>query len=159
MKKILMVLLILIVTGAVTLNASEEHPEMLNTRGVPVQARIIDRSFFVPINFFNDHPLIPVTVEWFAEPPQGVTVTRDSNRELVGMWELVSNSGMWLWFFEDYGDIQFFSDGSIEISENGDIIEQSIWSAEFYFTYTISGDTLIITDDAHDSNRRADIDI
>ena len=56
--------------------------QMVNDRGTPVSAAILDRRFFVPIRFFDSHPQIPITIEWFPGPPQGVYVTRLESPQL-----------------------------------------------------------------------------
>ena len=49
--------------------------EMLNAQGASVQARLINGVLFVPIRFFHDLPIIPISIEWFEG--EGVIITRE----------------------------------------------------------------------------------
>ena len=64
-----------ITEGSNLAQVNGQSVQMVNAASTPVQARIIGGSFFVPIRFFDDHPQIPISIEWFPGPPQGVNVT------------------------------------------------------------------------------------
>lgn len=81
--------------------------------------------------------------------------------ELLGRWEFVS--GVFVWYFASHGDIEFFEDGRVmeyafgepgvfELLGDGQISIVGEWDPDtaFVLSYTISGDTLTITD--HDDN-------
>ena len=53
---------------------------MVNNDGAPVQAVVLDGNrFFVPIRFFDMTDEIPISIEWFPGPPQGVNVVKWGN--------------------------------------------------------------------------------
>ena len=92
----------------------------------------------------------------------GPPIPAGGHEDLVGRWEFISDSGIWLFFFETNSNIEFFRDGTVIVHEFGDI---GTWHADgpgrffvvtgwnvYHFTYTISGNILIITDEHDDHN-------
>ena len=67
---------ITITAGSYYARINGQLVQMVDARGIPVQAQIVNRNFFIPIRFFDESPLLPVSIEWIEGPPQSVMVIR-----------------------------------------------------------------------------------
>jgi hypothetical protein len=89
------------------------------------------------------------------------SVSANDNSALVGRWEFVS--GDMIYYFHEGADIEFYADGRVieyafdepgrfEVLGDGRMSAIGDWINElYYFSYSISGNTLTITD--HDGDR------
>ncbi|MCL2577057.1 MAG: hypothetical protein FWE27_03290 [Defluviitaleaceae bacterium] len=87
-------------------------------------------------------------------------LSEQSDNELLGRWEFVS--GSFIWYFASHDDIEFFADGWVTeyafnepgrftIIDGNHLSVTGDWdNITYYFTYVISGDVLIITDEDGD---------
>ena len=107
-----------VVEGSNIIQIDNQSMQMFDSQARPALARIINGSFFVPIQPLHDHPLIPLSiVQYSYGPPASVTVTNTpvvtnptTNRsfipsELYGRW--IRHEGL------AYDFIEFFADGSL----------------------------------------------